>query len=80
MTAGANPPLPAENELLLYQTEDGRTRIDVRFAREAVWPSRQAVVADFATIGLDRSTYQVRCLTCTDELQALSSKTLVEAS
>jgi len=80
VTVSANPPLSAENEPLFDQTGDGRTPLDVRFAREAVWPCRQAVVADFATTGLDGSTYQVRSLTCTDELQALSSKPLVEAS
>lgn len=79
---------PPEAQLVLYQTEDGQTRLDVRFAHEAAWLSlgqmadlfqrdksvisrhiknifeegelrREAVVANFATTGLDGKTYQV---------------------
>ena len=31
------PPTPPRSELLIYQTEDGRTRIQVRLAEETVW-------------------------------------------
>ena len=34
-----NLPAPAGGDFLLYQTEDGRTRIEVRFEGETVWLS-----------------------------------------
>ena len=39
------PPLPPNGEILLYQTEDGRTRIECRFQDETLWLS-QALIAD----------------------------------
>jgi hypothetical protein len=41
----ASPPLPPEGEILLYPTEDGRTRIECRFQDETLWLS-QAMIAD----------------------------------
>ena len=32
-------------EILVYQTEDGRTRVECRFAEETIWMS-QALIAD----------------------------------
>jgi len=37
--------IPPEGEFLLYQTEDGQTRIECRFAAESIWLS-QALMAD----------------------------------
>ena len=37
--------LPVRSELLLYQTEDGRTRIEVRLQDETVWMT-QATMAE----------------------------------
>jgi len=34
----SDEPLP-QSEIILYQTEDGRTRVDVRFAEETLWLS-----------------------------------------
>jgi hypothetical protein len=39
-----NPP-PPTGEIVLYQTEDGRTRIDCRFVDETLWLS-QALIAE----------------------------------
>ena len=41
----APPPLPPNGEILLYQTEDGHTRIECRFQDETLWLS-QALIAD----------------------------------
>ncbi|MEQ1898726.1 MAG: virulence RhuM family protein [Vicinamibacterales bacterium] len=38
-------PLSPDSEFLLYQTEDGRTRIECRFENETLWLS-QALIAD----------------------------------
>ena len=45
----------AENELpqssvILYQTEDGRTRIECRFENETIWLT-QALIAELFQIG-----------------------------
>ncbi len=39
------PPLPPNGEILLYQTEDGRTRLECRFQNETLWLS-QALLAE----------------------------------
>src|SRR5258708_12844993 len=41
----ADPPLSPTGEIILYQTEDGRTRLECRFAEESIWLS-QALMAD----------------------------------
>jgi len=38
------PPVPPMGEIVLYQTEDGRTRVECRFADETLWLS-QALIA-----------------------------------
>ncbi len=38
-------PLPPTGEIILYQTEDGRTRVECRFADETLWLS-QALIAE----------------------------------
>jgi hypothetical protein len=38
-------PVPARGEILLYQTEDGQTRVECRFADETLWLS-QALIAE----------------------------------
>ena len=44
----ATPP-PPQSEMLLYQTEDGRTRVDCRFADETIWLT-QALIAELFEI------------------------------
>jgi hypothetical protein len=41
----ASNPLPPNGEILLYQTEDGRTRIECRFQNETLWLT-QALLAE----------------------------------
>lgn len=38
-------PSEPQGEILLYQTEDGRTRVECRFAEESLWLS-QALMAE----------------------------------
>jgi len=38
-------PRPPQGEIVLYQTEDGRTRVECRFANETLWLS-QALLAE----------------------------------
>lgn len=45
----ANPSLPPTGEIILYQTEDGRTRVECRFADETLWLS-QALIAQLFQI------------------------------
>ena len=39
------PPVPPMGEIVLYQTEDGQTRVECRFADETLWLS-QALIAE----------------------------------
>ena len=32
---------PPQGEIVIYQTEDGNTRIEIRFVDETVWPARR---------------------------------------
>ncbi len=41
----SSPELPPEGEVLLYQTEDGRTRIECRFEMDTLWLT-QALMAE----------------------------------
>lgn len=41
--------VPAKSELILYQTEDGKTRIEVRLQDETVWLSQLAMAELFQT-------------------------------
>ena len=46
MTNASLPPEPfPQSEIILYQTEDGRTRIQCRFENEALWLT-QALIAE----------------------------------
>jgi hypothetical protein len=44
----ATPPLPG-GEFLLYQTEDGQTRVECRFANESLWLSQAGMAELFQT-------------------------------
>ena len=41
----STPSLPPSGEIVLYQTEDGRTRVECRFQDETIWLS-QALIAE----------------------------------
>lgn len=43
--------MPPEGEFLLYQTEDGQTRIECRFVAESIWLT-QALMADLFQVTL----------------------------
>jgi hypothetical protein len=43
------PNLPQQSQFLIYQTEDGRVKIDVRFEDESVWLTQQMLVDLFQT-------------------------------
>ena len=40
---------PTKSELILYQTEDGKTRIEVRLQDETVWLSQKLMAELFQT-------------------------------
>ncbi len=44
-----SPPMPPEGEILLYQTEDGRTRIECRFENQTLWLSQKLIAELFQT-------------------------------
>jgi hypothetical protein len=44
-------PLPPTGEIVLYPTEDGRARVECRFAGETVWLT-QALIAELFDIGI----------------------------
>jgi hypothetical protein len=43
------PDLPKTGEFLLYQTEDGKTRIEIRMDGETVWMPQAAMAELFQT-------------------------------
>ena len=43
-----NEPLP-QSEIILYQTEDGRTRIECRFEDETIWLTQAKIARLFQT-------------------------------
>ena len=71
-------PLPPNGEILLYQTEDGRTRIECRFENETLWLS-QALMAELFQTTPQNITLHVKAVyeegeadeaaTCKDYLQ-----------
>lgn len=44
----SNEPLP-QSDIILYQTEDGRTRVQCRFENETVWLAQQQMAELFQT-------------------------------
>ena len=44
----SDEPLP-QSEIILYQTEDGRTRVQCRFENETVWLAQQQMAELFQT-------------------------------
>jgi hypothetical protein len=46
-----SPSLPPSGEILLYQTEDGRTRVECRFQQETIWLS-QALIGDLFQVSV----------------------------
>ena len=44
-----DPSPPPSSQFLVYQMEDGRLKLDVRFEGETVWPTQQHMAALFQT-------------------------------
>ena len=57
----------AKGELLLYQTEDGRTRIECRFEDESVWLT-QALMAQLFDIGVGTVNHHLKEIYSEEEL------------
>lgn len=76
----ATPPIPG-GEFLLYQTEDGQTRVECRFSNESLWLS-QAGMAELSQATPQNITLHLKALyaegeivqeaTCKDYLQVRS--------
>ena len=49
--------LPVKSELLLYQTEDGETRIEVRLQDETVWMTQAAMAELYQTTPQNITTH-----------------------
>jgi len=56
-TDTGNPPLPVKSEFLLYQTEDGQTRIEVRLKDETVWMTQAAMAELYQTTPQNITTH-----------------------
>ena len=59
-------PLP-QTEIILYQTEDGRTRIQCRFEEETVWLT-QRLIAELFQIGVNTANYHLKAIFAEGEL------------
>ena len=63
----SNDPLP-QSEMILYQTEDGRTRVQVRLQDETVWLT-QALMAELFEIGVNTVNYHLKAIFAEGELR-----------
>lgn len=63
----SDEPLP-QSEIILYQTEDGRTRVQCRFENETVWLS-QALIAELFEIGVNTVNYHLKAIFAEGELR-----------
>ncbi len=57
-----------KSEIILYQTEDGRTRIQCRFEDETVWLT-QALLAELFDIGVNTVNYHLKAIYSEGELR-----------
>jgi hypothetical protein len=63
----SDEPLP-NSEIILYQTEDGRTRVQCRFENETVWLT-QALLAELFEIGVNTVNYHLKAIFAEGELR-----------
>ncbi len=63
----SDEPLP-NSEIILYQTEDGRTRVQCRFENETVWLT-QALLAELFEIGVNTVNYHLKTIFAEGELR-----------
>ena len=64
----SNQPLP-QSEIVLYQTEDGRTRIQCRLENETIWLS-QALIADLFQVTVPTVNEHLKGIYADSELEA----------
>lgn len=60
---------PVNSEIILYQTEDGRTRIQCRFENETLWLT-QKLIAELFQIGVNTVNHHLKEIISEGELQA----------
>lgn len=48
------------NKIIIYQTEDGQTLVDVRMENDTVWLT-QAQMAELNGVGLPRQIFKIAC-------------------
>ena len=63
----SDDPLP-NSEIILYQTEDGRTRVQCRFENETVWLT-QALLAELFEIGVNTVNHHLKAIFAEGELR-----------
>jgi hypothetical protein len=59
---------PPKSEIILYQTEDGRTRVQCRFENETVWMT-QALMAELFQTTPQNITLHLRAIYAEGELR-----------
>ena len=67
------PNLPQQSQFLIYQTEDGRIKIDVRFEDESVWLTQQ-MMADLFQTSKQNISYHIKSIF--DERELFSGATV----
>ena len=60
-TINENELLPVKSQFLFYQTEDGRTRIEVRLQDETVWLTQQ-LMADLFQSSKQNVNHHIQCI------------------
>jgi len=61
-------PVPPNGEIVFYQTEDGRTRVECRFADETIWLS-QALIAELFQVTVPTVNEHLKNLIAEGEMQ-----------
>ncbi len=64
--------LGGSSEFVLYQTEDGRTRIQCRFEEETVWLT-QKLMAELFQIGVGTVNHHLKAIFAEGELAAAAT-------
>lgn len=68
LTMPANEP-KSRGEIILYQTEDGRTRVECRFADENIWLT-QRLLAELYQVGVNTINHHIKEILADGELTA----------
>ena len=57
-----------QSEIILYQTEDGRTRVECRYEEKTVWLT-QRLLSDLYQIGVNTINHHVKAIYADGELK-----------